>query len=167
MTSRLQVIADRGDKLFLLFRLGADRYALAADDVVEVLPMVDIKALPGSPAAIAGLIDYRGRSIPVVDINALALGRPAQPRLSTRILLCRYDNAGGSHCLGLIAEQATEMMRRQVTDFRPSDVHNDAHPWLGPVAPDPGGLIQWIDPGKLLTPAISDMLFRPAAGDIP
>jgi len=164
MTSRPQAIADRGDKLFLLFRLGADRYALAADCVVEVLPKVDIKALPGSPAAIAGLIDYRGRSIPVVDIGILALGRPAQPRLSTRILLCHYENGGGTHWLGLIAEQATEMMRRQTAAFQPSDVDNTACPWLGPVTSDPRGLIQWIDHGKLRTPAIRDMLVQPIGG---
>lgn len=164
MTIRSQAVRDRGDMLFLLFRLGADRYALAADRVVEVLPMIDIKALPGSPAAIAGLIDYRGTSVPVMDINALALGRAARPRLSTRILLCHYDDASGSHCLGLIAEQATEMVRRPATDFVPTDVRDDATPWLGPVAPDPGGMIQWIDPGALLTPAIRDMLFQPAGG---
>jgi chemotaxis-related protein WspB len=162
MTKGSQAIRDRGDILFLLFRLGADRYALAADHVIEVLPMIDIKALPGSPPAIAGLIDYRGTSVPVVDVNALALGRPARSRLSTRILLCRYDDASGSHQLGLIAEQATGMMRRPADAFVPADVHDERTSWLGPVAPDPGGMIQWIDPGKLLPPAIRDMLFRPA-----
>lgn len=164
MSSSPQAIRDRGDILFLLFRLGTDRYALAADQVIEVLPMLDIKALPGSPAAIAGLIDYRGSLVPVVDVNALALGRPARSRLSTRILLCRYDVAGGSHRLGLIAEQATGMMRRPADAFLPADVHDEGTPWLGPVAPDPDGMIQWIDPGKLLTPAIRDMLFRRAEG---
>ncbi|SDD05458.1 chemotaxis-related protein WspB [Sphingomonas sp. YR710] len=160
MINNMQAIRARGDLLFLLFRLGADRYAIAADHVIEVLPMIDIKALPGSPPAIAGLIDYRGTSVPVVDVNALALGWPARLRLSTRILLCRYDDASGSHRLGLIAEQATGMMRRPADAFVPADVYDKHTPWLGPVAPDPGGMIQWIDPGKLLSPAIRNMLFR-------
>jgi chemotaxis-related protein WspB len=165
MTGGAEAIRAGGDMLFLLFRLGADRYAIAADRVGEILPMVDIKALPGSPPAIAGLIQYRGRSVPVVDLNRMALGRPARSRLSTRILLCRYDDAAGPRWLGLIAEHATGMMRRAAADFAPSGVDNGAAPYLGPVAADRGGLIQWIDPGKLLSPEIRDLLFGQTSAD--
>jgi chemotaxis-related protein WspB len=165
MTIRPKPLHGKTEMLFLLFRLGADRYALAAGDVGEILPMVEIKALPGAPAAIAGLINYRGRPVPVIDLNALALGRPARERLSTRILLARYDaENGASRWLGLIAEQATEMIRRSGADFVPADVDNDATPYFGPVASDPDGLIQWIDPAKLLPPEIRDMLFRQVEG---
>ena len=34
--------------LFLLFQLGADRYALPARDVAEVLPLVALKGVPGA-----------------------------------------------------------------------------------------------------------------------
>jgi len=49
MTAQGQASRDQTKTLFLLFQLGADRYALAADSVGEVLPLVTIKALPGSP----------------------------------------------------------------------------------------------------------------------
>ena len=57
MTIRPEALHDGAEMLFLLFWLGPDRYALATDDVGEILPMLEIKALPGSPAAIAGLIN--------------------------------------------------------------------------------------------------------------
>ncbi len=66
--------------LFILFQLGSDRYALPAGQVAEVLPLVALKALLGAPAGVAGLIDYRGTAVPVIDLSALALGRPAALR---------------------------------------------------------------------------------------
>jgi chemotaxis-related protein WspB len=165
MTTHPRAKHDKTKMLFLLFGLGTDRYALAADDVGEILPLVEIKALPGAPVAIAGLINYRGRPVPVIDLSALALGRPAQQRLSTRIVLSRYGTAdGAARWLGLIVEQATGMMHRSATDFVAADVDNDATPYLGPVASDPHGLIQWVDPAKLLPPEIREMLFQQSEG---
>ena len=40
--------------LFLLFRLGKDRYAIEARQVVEVLPMLAAKQIPHAPPAVRG-----------------------------------------------------------------------------------------------------------------
>jgi chemotaxis-related protein WspB len=46
--------------LFLVFKLGTDRYAIEAAQVVEVLPLVGAKHIPGAPAGVAGILDYHG-----------------------------------------------------------------------------------------------------------
>ena len=63
--------------LYLLFSLGPDRYALPAACVVEVLPWVAMKLLPGAPPGVAGLINYRGRPVPAIDVSENATGTPA------------------------------------------------------------------------------------------
>ena len=146
--------------LFLCFRLGNDRYALDASEVIEVVPLLAIKRIPQAPPAVAGAFNYRGEPIPVVDLSELALGRPARRHMSTRIVVVSYPDADGrAHPLGLIAERATETVRRDPADFRSSGVVNEGAPYLGPVAPDPDGLLQWVDVKKLLPPAVRDMLF--------
>ena len=40
-------------------------------------------------------------------------------------------------------------------DFGPSGIANDEAAYLGPVTADAGGLIQWIDPSKILAPSMS------------
>ena len=75
--------------LFLLFQLGNDRYALQASTVAEVLPLVNFKRIPQAQPAIAGLIDYRGVPVPVIDLNELMSGRPAAQRFSTRVVVRR------------------------------------------------------------------------------
>jgi chemotaxis-related protein WspB len=146
--------------LFILFQLGSDRYALPAGQVAEVLPLVALKALPGAPAGVAGLIDYRGTAVPVVDLSALALGRAAAQRVSTRVLMVKYPLARGeTRLLGVIAERATETVARRPEDFKPTGVASEATRYLGPVANDPRGLIQRVEIDALLTPALRAALF--------
>lgn len=146
--------------LFLTFRLGRDRYALDAGQIEEILPLLAVKQLPGAPAGVAGAIAYRGRPVPLIDLSLLALGRPAEPLLSTRIVLLRYPVAAGEHrLLGLMAEKAVEAVERDPADFVASGVEAGSPPYLGPVAPDDDGLIQWIRGEALLPPAIRDILF--------
>jgi chemotaxis-related protein WspB len=104
--------------LFLQFQIGDDGFALAADQIVEILPLVALKKVRHAPDAVAGSFDYRGRFVPVVDLCQLELGRPARRRLSTRIIVTHLAN-DESGLIGLIAENATETLRRDPSDFAP------------------------------------------------
>ncbi len=149
--------------LFVLFQLGTERYALDAGQVAKVLPLIHVKQIPLAPAGVAGAINYRGAPVPVIDLGEMALGWPAQRRLSTRIILVHYPNDGGStHLLGLIAEKATETMRRDAADFVATGVRNDAAVYLGSVAADSRGLVQRIEVKDLLSAPLREVLFPQA-----
>ena len=148
--------------LFLLFQLGKDRYALDAREVAEILPLVDVKLLPQARPAIAGICNYRGAPVPVIDLNQLMSNRPAAQRFSTRIILVNYRSDGGTRLLGLIAEQVKATVKREPAEFVDTGVREDATHYLGPVAADSSGMLQWIHVDKLLTPAMRDLLFQPA-----
>jgi len=152
--------------LFLVFELARDRYVLEIGQVAEVLPLLDIRPMPQAPTAVAGILNYHGTSVPVIDVSQLTLGRPAERRLSTRIILIHYPDADGKpRLLGLIAERATQTMRREEKDFVASGVTSDGASYLGPVVADARGLLQWIDVGTLLPPAIRDVLFKQPRAD--
>ncbi|MFI4914162.1 MAG: chemotaxis protein CheW [Steroidobacterales bacterium] len=144
--------------LFLLFQLDQSRYALDARKVVEVLPLVNLMKLPQAPPGVAGIVNYRGVPVPALDLSQLMLGRPARQRLNTRIILVNYpDNVAGPHLLGLIAERATETVRREPSDFVASGV---AVPFQGAVATDIRGLTQWIEVEQLLPASVRGLLFQ-------
>ena len=146
--------------LFLLFQLGNDRYALEVTRVVEVVPLLALKQLPQAPRGVAGIFNYRGRPVPAIDLSELSLGRPASERLSTRIIIIKYaDPSGADHLLGLIAEHATEMVRKEINDFTQPGVHVEGAPYLGPVLLDPKGVIQWIHERHLLSDEVRQLLF--------
>jgi chemotaxis-related protein WspB len=151
-------------RLFLTFELGQDRYAFDVAQVAEVLPLVRVKQIPQAPRGVAGLFSYRGTPVPVVDLCELMLGRPAPVRLSTRLILVHYAQAQGTRLLGLIAEHATGMMRREAADFADSGIGNRETPALGPVTSDDRGVIQWVDVNRVLPSSLRDLLFQDAGG---
>jgi chemotaxis-related protein WspB len=147
--------------LFLLFELDGDRYALETRQLIEVLPFVNLtrlsKALPG----IAGMFDYHGLPVPAVDLSEVILGRVAQRRISTRMVIVNYPGDDGApRLLGLIAERATATARLDPAQFNETGVSNGDAPYLGPVARDARGLIQWLTVPQLLPPAVRNVLFK-------
>lgn len=103
--------------LALRFHVGDDVIELPAREVIEVLPVVDLQRVPHAPDYVAGLLNYRGRPVPVIDLCWVAMQRAAQPLLSTRIILVRHEAAMSSDkLLGLLAERVTE-----TTDGRGAD----------------------------------------------
>jgi chemotaxis-related protein WspB len=146
--------------LFLLFQLGNDRYALDASRIVEVTPYLNLKRLPQAPKGVAGLFNYRGQPVPVVDLCEMATGVPARERLSTRMVIVHYrTNHGSDRLLGLIAENATQMVRHEAKDFVDPGVTVPLAPYLGPVLMDAGRAIQWIDEQRLLPEHVRELLF--------
>jgi chemotaxis-related protein WspB len=151
--------------LFLLFQLGGDRYALETKRVVEVLPLLELKRLPQAPKGVAGIFNYRGQPVPAVDLSELTLGHQAIDRMSTRIIVVKYQGAlGTSRLLGLVAENATEILRKDPKDFSDPGVKIGAAPYLGPVLLDGEERpIQWLHEQRLLSAPIEQLLFRDPA----
>jgi chemotaxis-related protein WspB len=141
--------------LLLQFRMGEDTYALDSRQVVRVLPAARLKRLPAAPAGIAGLLNFEGAPVPVIDLSELALGQPAAQHLSTRIILTALPaSAGRSWLLGLLAEHATNTLQCAPADFIPAGITPPAARYLGPVASIGGMLVQRIEPERLLTTAV-------------
>jgi purine-binding chemotaxis protein CheW len=62
--------AAMGTTLELLeFRLASERYALESRHVQEVHPLRELTPLPGTPPFILGIVNVRGRILPVVDLK--------------------------------------------------------------------------------------------------
>ncbi len=73
--------------LLLTFRAAESLYAVDAASVMEVVPRVDLRKLPHVPGFLAGVFDYRGTVVPVIDLGILLGSVACRDRLSTRIIL--------------------------------------------------------------------------------
>lgn len=147
--------------LFLLFHVDQDAYALEASAIEAVLPVLRAKRIPQAPEAILGLIDYHGSPVPVVDITSLMLGRSSELRMSTRIVLVKQQS--GEHAgrlLGLLVERATDTLSCEPSTFSSTGVTVPEAAYLGPVTAAPSGLVQWVTPDRLLTPAVASLLYQ-------
>jgi chemotaxis-related protein WspB len=161
------IFAGAAAMLFLLFQIGSERYALRASRVVKVLPLVAMKRLPQAPKGVAGILNYRGQPVPAVDLSELTSGTPASERLSTRIIIVHYSGPlGQNHLLGLVAENATEIIHRDPEEFADSGLKVRAAPYLGPVLMDTRGSVQLLHEQRLLPPAMRELLFSERALEV-
>ncbi|HMI85136.1 MAG TPA: chemotaxis protein CheW [Polyangiaceae bacterium] len=86
----------------LVFDLGGRTYGLASSEVVELVRAVAIAPLPAAPRIVAGVINVRGRIVPVFDLR-VRFGLPSPPveltdhfivtRARHRVVAIRTDRA--------------------------------------------------------------------------
>ena len=53
--------------------------------------------------------------------------------------------------LGLVAERATETMRREISEFVEPGVRHPGAPYLGPIVTDPHGLVRRVEVARILS----------------
>ena len=146
--------------LLLIFHVEKERYGLEAKQVVEVVPKVVLKAVPHAPHYVAGLSNYRGNIVPVVDLSALIADTPCKPLLSTRIIFVEYlGENGDEHILGLMAERVTETLACREEDFSPPGIVTPEGVYLGDIFVDEEGMIQRIKIEAVLPESLRRSLF--------
>ncbi len=147
--------------LFLNLRIGKDYYALPAADIVEILPLVNLKSFPQAPPGIAGLFDFRGKPVPVIDLTLLATGVNSRVSMTTRLAVVNYSPDGtDSNFLGLVAEEMTETFHAAAGDFVEAGVDAPQTRYLGPVIMRGDRMVQRINSMELLPVDLRKTLFQ-------
>ena len=94
------------DLQVVVFELATERYGVDIASVYEIIRHQPIVAVPHAPACVEGVINLRGRIIPVVDLRE-RLGLPAgEPTKATRIVVA--ETAGTR--VGLIVDGVSEVL---------------------------------------------------------
>lgn len=146
--------------LVLVFAAGANRYALATKGIIEVLPVIALRPLPDLPPEIAGLLDFRGTVVPVIDVNRMLLGSPCPDLLSSRIILHRYPVPDrGEQVLGLRVERIKGTQHLAASELQSSGLLTA--PWLGQLTTRDCTLLQLVTPEQLLSPEVRARLYPP------
>lgn len=137
--------------LYLVFEIAGHRFAMDTSKIIEVVPLVEWRALPGVPQTVRGVINYHGRLVPVLDMSLLAFNRAAQQQRETRIAVVEYTTrAGDKRPLGLLLENATRLIRREDSDFADAPVQSDVE-FAGRVTMHEGAMIQQLELRELVS----------------
>jgi chemotaxis-related protein WspB len=131
--------------LMLLIYIGNERFAFGCDQVIEVIPRVHLKKIAHTPSYVAGMLNFRGVPVPVIDLCMLLEDRPCIDRLHSRIILLKYPGEAGTHSmLGLMAERVTQSVHHESKEFIDSGIRTKEAPFLDGVLTDKDGIIQMI-----------------------
>jgi purine-binding chemotaxis protein CheW len=112
--------ASAEDKQYVTLGIDEDVFAIPVEAVLEILDMRRISRIPEAPPSMLGLIDLRGRSVPVLDLRTkLGLPRIAATD-STRILVIEAGISGRQLVLGLVADRVIEVLAMSDRDIEPA-----------------------------------------------
>ena len=101
--------------LHVLFKVGASDFALPASEVVEMESFTGATRLPGAAPHVAGLVQIRGKVIPVIDLRARFGLPPIERGLDARVIVVREND----RFVGLLADSAREILKINLDDFMP------------------------------------------------
>ena len=109
---------ERGSVLhrFMTFFLNERAYGLALRHVAEITPLRSLNKLPHMPRAVEGILDLRGRVVPVVNLRARMSMPPLDPSKTGTILV--LDLAGTA--TGLLVDAVDAVLTVPEEDIVPA-----------------------------------------------
>lgn len=91
----------------VVFRLAEEEYGIPIDKVESIIRRETLTPVPYAPPSMVGVINQRGRIVPVIDL-ALRFDLPAtEPSASARIVICQLEG----ELVGLAVDAATEVLQ--------------------------------------------------------
>ncbi len=103
-TSKGSVLSGK----YLTFALGAEEYGLPVLKVREIIKMMDITLVPQVPDHVKGVINLRGKVIPVVDLR-LKFGFPSQDYTErTCIIVVEVAMQASKVMMGIVVDAVSE-----------------------------------------------------------
>ena len=129
------------------FRVGQQSYGLPIACVREIVRPPDITAVPQSPEYVAGVMNLRGRILPVIDLRK-RFGQPSATSSKNRILVLAMDGK----LTGVLVDAASEVLKIGQDAVEPSPkLFGDTNErYVTGVAKHMGRLIILLDVNKLL-----------------
>ena len=99
--------------LHVTFRVGTADYALPAATVLHLESFVSATHVPGAPAYVAGLVQVRGRLVPVVDLHTRFGLAPIEHSIDRRVVVVQV----GTRVAGLLVDSAREVLQIDEAKF--------------------------------------------------
>ncbi|MBV6432789.1 MAG: Chemotaxis protein CheW [Bryobacteraceae bacterium] len=130
-------VEDRAGK-YLVFQLGREEFGIRVLKVREIMGIQDITAVPQTPAHVKGVINLRGKVIPVVDLR-LKFGLPEQDytqRTCIIVVQVRATGPQSAMLTGIVVDGVAEVLNVSSSDIEDMPDFGDgaATPYLLGVA---------------------------------
>lgn len=104
---------------YITFRLGEELFAINVARVREVLEISQVTRVPTAPDYMRGVVNVRGRAIPVVDLR-LKFGLPkTSDTVHSRVVVMELDLDGETTVVGGIADSVHEVIELDPAHINP------------------------------------------------
>jgi purine-binding chemotaxis protein CheW len=107
-TAGVQVDARAGK--YLTFQLANEEFGIRVLKVREIMGLQEITAVPQTPAYVKGVINLRGKVVPVVDLRLKFALSAAEYTQRTCIIVTQVQGESGPVLIGIVVDGVSEVL---------------------------------------------------------
>jgi purine-binding chemotaxis protein CheW len=129
--------------LYVLFRVGDSEYVLPASEVLQMESYEGATRVPGTAPYVVGLVQMRGRVVPVIDLRQ-RFGLPAvEPTIDSRVVVVQHEG----RTVGLLVDSAREVIHldESALEEPPDVLTSSGHRFVQSLARAGNRLVMLID----------------------
>ena len=102
---------------YLTFQLASEEFGVGVLKVREIMGVQDITAVPQTPPHIKGVINLRGKVVPVVDLR-LKFGVPAAEYTQrTCIVVTQVESGNSTVLIGIVVDAVSEVLSLSASEI--------------------------------------------------
>ncbi len=112
----VKVMTDREGK-YLTFSLAEEEYGIGILKVKEIIGMMNITMVPKTPDYVKGVINLRGKVIPVMDLRLKFGLAPMEYTERTCIIVVEIARDSGSVLIGIVVDSVSEVLNIKAVEI--------------------------------------------------
>jgi len=116
MTQAVAMMSDREGK-YLTFSLAGEEYGISILKVKEIIGMMPITTVPQTPPYVKGVINLRGKVIPVVDLRSKFGLDSMEYTERTCIIVVEIPGMGKMIPMGIVVDSVSEVLNIKAGDI--------------------------------------------------
>jgi purine-binding chemotaxis protein CheW len=113
-------VASQKGRQYLTFQIGGEMFAMAISAIKEIIEYREPTDVPMMPAFMRGVINLRGRVVPVIDLSArFGRGMGLTTRRSCVVIL-ELQHQDAQHDIGVLVDAVTAVIEIAEADIEPA-----------------------------------------------
>lgn len=112
----VKAIADREGK-YLTFTLAGEEYGIGILKIKEIIGMMPITTVPQTPAFVKGVINLRGKVIPVMDLRVRFGIKAIEYTERTCIIVVEIAGQSATIQIGIVVDSVSEVLNIKASDI--------------------------------------------------
>jgi len=116
MDQAVKVMAEREGK-YLTFTLAEEEYGIGILKIKEIIGMLPITSVPQTPEFVKGVINLRGKVIPVIDLRLRFGMGEIDYTERTCIIVVETTGQAGTVLIGIVVDSVSEVLNIKAEDI--------------------------------------------------
>ena len=112
----VKMLTDKEGK-YLTFTLAEEEYGIGILKIKEIIGMMPITSVPRTPEFVKGVINLRGKVIPVIDLRLRFGMKELEYTERTCIIVVEIEGQAGTILIGIVVDAVSEVLNIKSEDM--------------------------------------------------